>query len=167
MLKRSIIFIVIVTIILISLSFFQKESITENSTETLIIKGETNQYLGYLDIPKINLNLGFFDYDNPLNDVSKNIELIKTGIENTYLIAAHSGVGKIAYFNDLIFLQLKDDIYLRFKDKTNHYQVTNIRKEIKDGDITIPSSKNMLILTTCDQVEKGKQLIIEAILLSD
>lgn len=131
------------------------------NTSVLSPNEEIETYYGYLIIPKINMKLGFFNVDNKLNDVSKNIELIETGISNTYLIAAHSGSGKIAYFNDLRYLKIGDEMYLKFKDKTNYYIIANIRNEIKDGTISIENKEDYLILTTCDQINKGYQLIIE------
>lgn len=142
------------------------------SNERVIIETKTeeyndsfNTYYGYLTIPKISMKLGFYQIGSDLNTVSKNIELIETGINNTYLLAAHSGSGYLAYFNDLRYLSINDDIYLEFKEYTNHYRVTNIRREKKDGNIGISNKENQLILTTCDQVVKGYQLIIESILV--
>ena len=75
---------------------------------------EIETYYGVLIIPKINMYLGFYDENNKNNDVNKNVMLINTNIKNTYLLAAHSGTGKLAYFNDLRYL----DIGIR---KTSHY----------------------------------------------
>ena len=107
--------------------------------------------------------LGFYDYDNPLNNVDENIELINTNIDNTYLLAGHSGIGKNTYFNDLRYLKLNDDIYLEFDGYTIHYQVINIYRELKNGQINIKRQEDQIILTTCDQLYKGYQLIIEGI----
>lgn len=124
-----------------------------------------NTYYGYLIIPKINMKLGFYNTSNKLNDVSKNIQLIPTGIKNTYLFAAHSGVGTIAYFNDLMFLKKNDEITLQFKNSINRYKVIEIKKERKTGKINIPNKQNLIILTTCDQIQKGYQLIVIASLI--
>ena len=105
------------------------------------------------------------NYDNPLNDVESNIELIKIPVENSYLIAAHSGTGKKAYFNDLRLLDIGDDIYLDILREEKHYQVTNIYRTIKDGDISISNKSNMIYLTTCDQIFEGYQLVIEGTLV--
>lgn len=126
-----------------------------------VIEGNTS-YIGYLVIPSIDMKLGFYDYDSPLNDVSKNIELIDTGIANTYLIAAHSGTGPLAYFNDLKDVLISDDVYLEYKSNILHYQVIDIKRVKKVGSINIPNEENELILTTCDQIVKGYQLIIIA-----
>ena len=71
-------------------------------------------------------------------------------------------MGNLAYFNDLKYLRKKDKIYLKFENKTLEYEVVNIRSNIKNGKIRIKNKENQLILTTCDQIKKGNQLIIEA-----
>lgn len=123
---------------------------------------DKSNYYGYLIIPTLNMTYGFYDINNKLNDVDKNVTLINSNIENTYILAAHSGTGNLAYFNDLKYLEKNDKIYLKFKDKILKYEIVNIRSEKKNGKIKIKNKENQLILTTCDQVRKGNQLIIEA-----
>ena len=134
-----------------------KQSIIESNYQT-----QDNAFYGILQIPSINMTYGFYDIDNKLNDVSKNVTLLYKNLENTFVLAAHSGTGDIAYFNDLRYISLKDIVYLKFKDKTLEYEVVNIKSEKKTGKISISSNNNLLILTTCDQEIKGNQLIIEA-----
>ena len=96
MLKKFI--VILVVIILIIVLFKNDEKIIEISNDTAINDRYTKEeYYGYLKIPSINMNLGFYDYDNPLNDVEYNIEFIDTHVTDTYLIAAHSGVGQKAF----------------------------------------------------------------------
>lgn len=123
-------------------------------------------YYGYLIIPEIKMKLGFYDLDSKENNVNKNVMLINSNIDNTYILAAHSGSGRLAYFNDLRYLDVNDDIYLRFQNEEKHYKVTNIRKVIKNGKISIKNEENQIILTTCDQIKKGYQLIIEGSLIN-
>ena len=123
---------------------------------------DKSNYYGYLIIPTLNMTYGFYEINNKLNDVDKNVTLINSNIENTYILAAHSGTGNLAYFNDLKYLEKNDEIYLKFKDKILKYEIVNIRSEKKNGKIKIKNKENQLILTTCDQVRKGNQLIIEA-----
>ena len=107
------------------------------------------KYYGYLVIPKVNMKLGFYNVDNEKNNVGENVTLIDTGINNTYLLAAHSG----------------DKITLIIDGNIMNYEVVNIRNEIKNGKINIKNEKNQVILTTCNQVKKGYQLIIEGSLI--
>lgn len=134
--------------------------------EIIKVSDEGNSdYYGYLIIPSISMNLIFYYYDDERNNVNQNVTLIKSNIENTYILAAHSGHGYLAYFNDLRYLKVDDEIILKFKNQENHYRIKTIRNEIKDGSINILNEKNQVILTTCNQVKKGYQLIIEASLV--
>ena len=162
--KKSIIFLTIFLIVIICLVAFNKEKSVSisSSNGTIYDKYNTNEYIGYLKIPKIDMNLGFYDYDNPLNDVEYNIEFIDTHVTDTYLIAAHSGVGQKAYFNDLANLNIDDDIYLELHDKNMHYKVIDITRTVKNGEVYISNSPGFLYLTTCDQTIKGYQLTIIA-----
>lgn len=147
----------ILLLLLLLLSSGCKKEIIENN-------GSFNKsnYYGFLIIPSLNMTYGFYDTQSKLNDVNKNVALIDSNIENTYILAAHSGMGNLAYFNDLKYLCKKDKIYLKFENKTLEYEVVNIRSNIKNGKIRIKNKENQLILTTCDQIKKGNQLIIEA-----
>lgn len=152
----------ILLLLLLLLSSGCKKEIIENN-------GSFNKsnYYGFLIIPSLNMTYGFYDTQSKLNDVNKNVALIDSNIENTYILAAHSGMGNLAYFNDLKYLRKKDKIYLKFENKTLEYEVVNIRSNIKNGKIRIKNKENQLILTTCDQIKKGNQLIIEANLKID
>lgn len=147
----------ILLLLLLLLSSGCKKEIIENN-------GSFNKsnYYGFLIIPSLNMTYGFYDTQSKLNDVNKNVALIDSNIENTYILAAHSGMGNLAYFNDLKYLRKKDKIYLKFENKTLEYEVVNIRSNIKNGKIRIKNKENQLILTTCDQIKKDNQLIIEA-----
>ena len=147
---------ILLVFLLLLLMGCQKEKIENN------VSLEKNNYYGYLIIPSLNMTYGFYDINNKLNDVDKNVTLINSNIENTFILAAHSGTGNLAYFNDLKYLEKDDEIYLKFKDKILKYEIVNIRSEKKNGKIKIKNKENQLILTTCDQVRKGNQLIIEA-----
>lgn len=134
--------------------------------EKKLTSNENNDFIGYLVIPKISMNLGFYDVDDERNDVNKNIEVLSKSKEGSLFIAGHSGVGKVAYFNDLAKLKINDEIIVIYKKEEYKYIVQDIYKEVKDGNIRIKTETNekFLVLTTCDQINKGYQLVIKAIL---
>ena len=78
---------------------------------------EKNNYYGYLIIPSLNITYGFYDIHNEFNNVDKNVTLINSNIENTYVLAAHSGSGNLAYFNDLKYLKSMMNYILSLKIK--------------------------------------------------
>lgn len=157
MLKKGL--IIVLGIILVVIIFNKKNTLIIDNN--ISAEYDTQNYWGTLIIPSINLNLRFYNYDSPLNDVDKNIKMIETGINNTFLIAAHSGISDIAYFNDLYLLKEGDDIYMKFKDNDMHFKVVRNYKVPKSGEIAITSAENKIYLTTCDQIIKGYQIIVE------
>lgn len=156
----------------------QTENNTENNTEnenkpTEEQKGEeeieeevTNDYIGYLNIPKINFTKGFLNKKSEENNVDKNIMVIK---ESSYpdvdkgnlIIAGHSGNAWNAYFNDLYKLQIDDTAVVEYKNKKYTYKIVNIYKEKKVGTIAIyrDYNKTTLTLVTCTNNDSTTQTI--------
>ena len=115
-----------------------------------------NGYLAVLEIPKINLKQGFFEYNSSLNDVDKNIEVIETSkmpdVKGSNLIlAAHSGNSNIAYFKHLDLLNIKDEVYIYYNNKKYKYVINDIYDRTKTGyiDIVRDKSKTTITLITC------------------
>ena len=74
----------------------------EETVETEV----TNEYIGYLNIPKINLTKGFLSKNAPDNNVDKNLYTVPGSsypdVESGNLIlASNSGTGWNAILNDL------------------------------------------------------------------
>lgn len=151
---------ILLIVLLLTISGCKQDIIKSSLNESF------NDYYGILIIPSLDMTYGFYDLDNELNDVSKNVTLINSNIPNTYILAAHSGTGANAYFEPLKFIKESDEIYLKFENKTLKYVVKVVRSEKKNGKISIKKEENQVILTTCDQLKKGNQLIIEASLKS-
>lgn len=122
--------------------------------------------IGRLIINKINLNEPLYSQESSKNNVDKHITILehsKEPTENNSIIflAAHSGTGKIAYFNRLNELEIQDTIILNYNNITYEYKVNKIWEQQKNGTITVPKeNNNQLILTTCSPTKKDKQLII-------
>ena len=80
----------------------------------------TNEYIGYLNIPKINLTKGFLDVRSTENDVEKNI-LVEEGSNypdtdrGNLILAGHSGTGWKAFINELYQLEVGDTAYVTYK----------------------------------------------------
>ncbi len=115
-------------------------------------------YLGILEIPKINLNRQFFGLSSKENNVDKNIQMIETSkmpnIPNSNLIlAAHSGNSKIAYFKKLDELYIKDIAYIYFNNIKYKYELEKMYSVKKTGKVLIKTNVNEtnLILITCDK----------------
>lgn len=165
---------IVLLTILIVLSILSPYKISKNKTVintiTTELKKKDNSInyikeIGALEIPKINLKRNIYDPSSKLNDVDKNVTIIKETISSNenglIILAAHSGNNYNSFFDNLDKLKVTDTVYLTYKDKKYQYQVTSIYEEKRTGYINIKDKNvNRLILTTCSK-NKGKQLIIE------
>ena len=134
-------------------------------------KIDNESYLGILEIPKINLKQGFYNIDSDLNNVNKNVTLLK---ESTFpnkngsiiYLAAHSGRSYLGYFKNIDKLEVNNTINLYLDNKLYEYVVTKKEEVQKEGKILVQRNihENLLVLTTCSK-NKDKQLIITAKLL--
>lgn len=153
--------------------FYAQGSTIEPSKENLIENSEVpnasydvEQYVGYLNIPKINLNKGFYPKESPYNDVEKNLFLVKEAhypneALGNLIIAAHSGTGWKAFFNDLYKLSVGDTAIVDFQGKKYTYKFVNIYKADKTGTISIYRNKDKTTLTlvTCTNNDSTTQTI--------
>ena len=145
----------------ISESTEKKEQIEEQEDDTY-----TNDYIGYLIIPKINLQKGFVDKRSSENDVEKNIMIVEgsnyPNVEKgNFIIAGHSGTGWKAFFNDLYQLTTGDIAYVTYKGKKYTYKITSIYKQPKTGKIAIYRNydKTTLTLVTCTNNDDTTQTV--------
>ena len=153
--------------------FYQAEEVEilehdgELKEETKEELGEvTNDYIGYLTIPKINLKKGFLDMRSELNNIEQNITVIEGSSypdkeKGNLIIAAHSGSGWKAFFNDLYKLSTGDKAEISYKGKKYTYKIVNIYKQQKTGTIAIYRNydKTTLTLITCTNFDKTTQTI--------
>ena len=137
-------------------------SIIKISTNTEPIN--TNDYYGKLIINKINLNEELFPIGSNENTIERHVSILKDSTEDLMIIAAHSGIGPIAYFQELDKLELNDEIILIIEDNKTIYKVKDIWEEKKNGYINInKENTKQLILTTCSPNKEGFQLVINCI----
>ena len=126
-------------------------------------------YIAVLEIPKINLKRGLFPINDKNNNVDKNVEILQNSdmpnvTNGTLALAGHSGNSRIAYFHKLYKLKENDQVYIYYQNIKYIYQVSKIERQDKDGTISFTKTKDTteLILTTCDQQNKGKQIVVVA-----
>ena len=173
MLRRSLVSILLLTVYLgsclliynsekdiKSISTANLERNTNTSYISTVSKEENNEIIGTLTIDKLNLSKNIYNINSSHNNVEENVTILNDDI-NLIVLAAHSGPGYIAFFNDLDKLELNDTVNLTYNNKNLVYIVTNIEEQTKDGTIEInKTDKQRLILTTCSKKDKNKQLVI-------
>ncbi len=127
----------------------------------------SDEYIGYLTIPKINLTKGFLDSRSKLNDVDKNIMVIEGSNypdvdKGNFMIAGHSGSGWKSFFSELHKLEIGDEIYIDYKGKKYTYNVQKIYTQPKVGTLAVYRDYNQtpLTLITCTNNDSKTQPII-------
>lgn len=129
-------------------------------------KTSNYNYIGVLEIPKINIKRGFLNIKDKGNNVNKNLQVIKgsdmPNVKNgNLIIAAHSGNSYISYFKNLHKLSNDDVAYVYFNNIKYTYKVAGKYDAEKNGKVTIhrDNKKNTLTLITCSQTDKTKQIV--------
>ena len=126
--------------------------------------------IGYIKINKIHLNKKLYSINNKKNNVEENVTILKDSTypnnkDSTLILAAHSGTGRKAYFNNLDKLKKNDLIDIELNNKKYTYIVKDIWETKKNGSITFPKmNKKQLILTTCSKRKNNYQLVINCII---
>lgn len=149
--------------VIIKESNIKEKNIINIAKPQLLENDKSNEILFTLTIKDINIyNKPIYNINSSENSINKNITILKESDENTIFLAAHSGIGSIAYFKYLYRLKENDEILINYKDISYTYIVTSILETDKTGSITIPKNNNkQLVLTTCGQKD-NKQLVVIA-----
>ena len=151
-----------------------EEPVAEEPTEE--VKEDNNytyeEYLGILDIPKINLYKGFYSKTSSLNNVQFNLFVLKESdypdvVNGNLIIAGHSGNYNNSYFANLYMLDLEDTITVHYQGKDYTYKITKIYNEEKTGTVRILRNRNKTSLTliTCTKDDNYHQTIYIAELM--
>lgn len=117
---------------------------------------DLQHYIGYLEIPKINFNRGFYSKNSEFNNVELNIQVLSnSSYPNTkngnLIIAGHSGDTYNSYFTDLKYLSINDELIIVYKNHKYHYIINDIYDVEKTGTVNIKrdQNQNTLTLITC------------------
>ena len=151
----------------------QEEALEDIPNEEVIEEKEESKqsleplynYVGVLEIPSINFKRGFLDLNDKNNTVSKNIQVLNASdypdvVNGNFIIAGHSGSGRIAFFQNLYKLSIGDESYIYYKNKKYIYKLIEFYEVEKTGIVNIKNYPNKTILTliTCSQ-DETKQIV--------
>ena len=149
----------------------EPEPVEENVPERLANIGEedksvTYNYIGILEINKLNLKRGFLNIESPYNNVNKNVTLIENStmpdVENGNLIlAAHSGNCWVCYFDKLYTLSVGDNASIIYNGYKYKYELKNIYNVAKTGVVEVKRDPNKTVLTliTCTHGSDTEQTV--------
>jgi len=141
------------------------ENPEENKTEE---KQETNneEYVAVIKIPKINLEKGLYSKESRLNNVNKNIQIIKESSypnveKGNFILAGHSGNATTSYFKKLDKVSIDDEVSIFYGGGEYKYKVVNIYDIDKTGTANIvrDAEKTTLTLITCRH-NTNKQIVV-------
>lgn len=129
-------------------------------------KQDNTNYIAVIKIPKIGLEKGLCEKDSYCNNVNRNIQILK---ESTYpdiangnfILAGHSGTGRISYFKNLYKLSQDDEVSIFYQGKEYKYKVVNMYDIEKTGTANIIRNKEKTTLTliTCRH-NTNKQIVV-------
>ena len=156
------------------------EQIDNNDTEEekVIDKKEEKkeqyyeEYIGVLEISKINFYKGFYNKNSGLNNVDYNLYVLPESsypdvVNGNLMIAGHLGNYNNSYFDNLYKLNVGDTAKVTYKGKKYTYKITDIYYEKKTGTVRILRDKNKTTLTliTCTKDDEAHQTIYIAELI--
>ena len=157
------------------------EQIDNNDTEEekVIDKKEEKkeqyyeEYIGVLEISKINFYKGFYNKNSGLNNVDYNLYVLPESsypdvVNGNLMIAGHSGNYNNSYFANLYMLEVNDDIVIHYNNKKYVYKIDKIYNEKKTGRVRILRNKNNTTLTliTCTKDDNYHQTVYISYLTS-
>ena len=134
---------------------------------TTTVKNNQEDFLLVLEIPKVDLKKGVYTFNSPLNNLEKNVEILKEsnlpGVEKgNVVLQAHNGTSKKSFFGKLHLMEVNDYVYIYYNGIKYTYKIDKIYDVSKDGDVEIyrDLDKTTLTLITCKKGTKDKQIVI-------
>ena len=142
----------------------------ENSEQVPKVSGWkekiVKEYIGYLEIKKINLNQGLVSKNSYYNKLYYNIQMLGPSDypdkdKGNVILAAHSGSGSLSYFKHLYKLEKGDEAKITYKGYVYTYKIVNIYNVPKVGKVAVNRNfmKTCLTLITCTHNSKTEQTV--------
>lgn len=141
-------------------------SIIEKNNKGTEKNNTSYNYVGYVEIPDINLKKGFLNLDSKYNNLKYNVQVISPSdypdVENgNFILAAHSGNARISFFKNLYKLNEGNNVYVYYNGYKYTYSIVKIYEQYKYDSINIyrDKTKTTLTLVTCTKDNKQNQTI--------
>ena len=128
--------------------------------------GIEKEFIGYLEIKKVNLKRGFVSKKSYYNKVDLNIQVLNESdypdkVNGNVILASHSGTSYVSFFKNLYKLSLGDTAKIYYKGYIYNYKIVDIYYVPKVGKAVIKrdTDKSCLTLITCTKNDKKSQTI--------
>lgn len=126
---------------------------------------DENEYYAKVNIPKINLSRYLYPIDSSLNTVDKNVEILKGSSmpdinSGNLILAAHNGLGSVAYFHNLHKLEIGDEVLVSYNKIDYRYVVSDIYDVLKTGKVKIKRDKSQTTITMITCLGNDRQLVV-------
>lgn len=123
-------------------------------------------YVAVIRIPKIGVEKGLCEKGSYCNNVNRNIQILNEAdypdvASGNFILAGHSGSGRVTYFKNVYKLEKDDLISIIYGGFEYKYKIVNIYDIEKTGSANIirNKEKNTLTLVTCRH-NTNKQIIV-------
>lgn len=124
-------------------------------------------YIGYIEIPSINIKKGLVDKNSVYNNVNYNVQIMKESSypdvdKGLFILAAHNGTCYNCYFKHLDNIKNNDLIYVNYKNKKYTYKITKKYTLKKTGYVSIYRNNDItsIALVTCTWGTNDKQTVV-------
>lgn len=138
----------------------------DSADETTTTEVNSNGYIGYLDVPSVNIKRGFTSLDSEYNKLNYNIILVggstMPDVKNGNLIlAGHNGNSKVGFFRNLYKLSDGAHAYVTYNGKVYDYLYKEQYNVPKVGTINIKRNADATTLTliTCHRTDDTLQVV--------
>lgn len=122
-------------------------------------------YKAILEIPKINLKKGMVESTKNFSSINYAISIDKSSNypneEGNFILYAHSGNSKIAYFRNLNKLNVNDEVFVYYEGVKYSYQIINKYEIEKTGKMEVirDSNRKLITMVTCIS-NTNKQVVL-------
>ena len=144
-------------------SYIQNEN--TNQKDTKDIKRKIN-YTSILEIPSINLKEGLVDNTRNFNSIKYAVSIDNhsnyPNINGNFIVYAHSGNGRNAFFRNLVKVNLNEKVYVYYNGIKYEYEIIDKYDIEKTGkaNVIITDKEKYITLITCNQSHKGYQVVL-------
>ncbi len=136
----------------------------EKSKIDLRVYGVEEDYIGFINIPKINVHLPIYLGASEAHMKKGAVHLTETsypigGINTNCVIAAHRGYSKVAMFREIEILREGDLVYIEnfWGILTYRVRKTMIIRPTDVENLYISENEDLLTLVTCHPYRQNKQ----------